>query len=118
MSSINTRLFTASEQPLVLYNGQAILDKQFRFYTIENCEEYTEVDFNFPDYAGSYFRAYNERSGRLIVDIALSRDTTYLIMNASESDISFEDNGNYYYEIGYVRGVYEQVLRFGTLQVI
>lgn len=119
MQTLNTRLFQAKEYPLIIYNGQAIINRAFRFFTVIDCVDvtYEEIDFDFPDYAGSYLRIYNERGGRLIIEIALDRDGAYLIANASASDMTFDDTGNYYYEVGYVRAVYEQALRYGTLKV-
>ena len=117
---INTKLFQAKEYPLSIYNGQALINKAFRFFTVVDCSElpYEEIDFDFPDYVSSYFRIYNERSGRLILDLPLNHSGTYLIANASVSDMTFEDNGNYYYEVGYNRTGYEQALRYGILKVL
>lgn len=117
---VNTRLFEAKEYSLVLYNGQAVVDRAFCFYTVVDCADlpYEEIDFDFPDYVSSYFRVYNERSGRLILDVALTLNAPYLVLTANPSQMTFEDNGNYYYEVGYVKGGYEQALRYGTLQVI
>ena len=40
-------------------------------------------------------------------------------MNASVADVTFDDNGKYYYEVGYTQtGGYDFVLRFGNLIVI
>lgn len=118
--SINTRLFDAKEYPLIIYNGKAIINRAFRFFTVVDCDDvpYEEIDFDFPDYAGSYFRVYNERGGRLEIELSMDNEGAYLILNASVGDMTFEDNGNYYYEIGYFRGIYEQALRYGTLTVI
>lgn len=120
MSPLNTRLFQAKEYPLIIYNGQAIINYSFRFYTVVDCVDipYEEIDFDFPDYISSYLRIYNVREGKLITEIELSRDGAYLIANASESDMSFDDVGNYYYEVGYLRGGYEQALRYGTVSVV
>lgn len=117
---INTRLFEAKEYTLQIYNGQALIDRAFRFYTVVDCEDlpYEEVDFDFPDYVSSYFRVYNERSGRLILDLVMTQSGPYLIANSSVADMTFEDNGNYYYEIGYSRSGYEQALRYGVLNVL
>lgn len=117
---VNTRLFEAKEYSFVLYNGQAVVDRAFRFYTVVDCADlpYEEIDFDFPDYVSSYFRVYNERSGRVILDVALTLNAPYLVLTANPSQMTFEDNGNYYYEVGYVKGGYEQALRYGTLQVI
>lgn len=117
---INTRLFEAKEYPLQIYNGQAVINRAFRFFNVLDCADvpYEEFDFDFPDYVSSYFRVYNERNGRLLLDLAMDHIDPYLILNASIADMTFEDNGNYYYEVGYVRTVYEQALRYGKLTVI
>lgn len=117
---LNTRLFEGKEYPLTIYNGQAVIDRAFRFYTVLDCADvpYEEFDFDFPDYVSSYFRVFNERSGREILELSLERSGAYLIANASAAQMTFEDNGNYYYEIGYSRNGYEQALRYGTLSVI
>ena len=114
---LNTKLFQGNEYPLTVYNGQALVDVAFRFYTTDNCDG-ERVYFDFPDYASSYFRVFNERNGREIKEFALEQDGAYLIANVSVSDMTFEDNGNYYYEVGYVRSVYEQTLRYGKFIVI
>ena len=117
---LNTRLFEAKEYSLQIYNRQAVIDRAFRFYTVIDCDDvpYEEIDFDFPDYESSYFRVYNERNGREILDISMERSGAYLIINASASQMTFDDNGNYYYEVGYSRGGYEQALRYGTLTVL
>lgn len=116
---IITRLFDGEEQELTLYNGQAIIDKQFQFVYIE-CfnEEAEEQDFTFPGFVSAYMRVFNERLGREIKEYALTRSGAILILNGSVSDATFNNNGKYYYEIGYVNSVYEQVLRYGKLNVI
>lgn len=117
---ISYRLFQAKEYPLIIYNGQALIDKAFRFYTVVDCADlpYEEIDFDFPDYVSSYFRVYNERLGRLVLELAMTNNGPYLVVNASVSEMTFEDNGDYYYEIGYSRAGYEQALRYGKLKVI
>lgn len=113
---LRVKLFDGVEEPLEVYNGQAIIDKSIEFFT-EECD--AETDFTFPSYASSYWRIYNERSGRLIKDYALSQSGASLIINNSILDMTFEDNGMYYYEIGYVQtGGYEVPLRYGQLRVI
>lgn len=114
---INTRLFEGKEHDLVIYNGQAILDKTFRFYASVGCSA-EEIDFDFPNFNGAYFRIYNERIGKLIKDFILTHNGAYLLANLSIEDATFDDNGYYYYEIGYNHGAYEQALRYGTLKVI
>lgn len=110
------KLFDGVEQPMIVYNGIAIIDKAIEFFT-EECD--VETDFAFPSYSSSYFRVFNERLGREIKDIALSQSGASLIINASALDMTFDDNGNYYYEIGYVQsGGYEVPLRYGILSVV
>lgn len=118
MPIINTRLFNAKEYNLVIYNRQAIINKAFRFYSEVSCPDYEEIDFDFPDFVSAYFRVYNERLGRLVLDLVPTRSGPYLIVNASLADGTFEDLGNYFYEIGYNSGGYELALRYGKLEVI
>jgi hypothetical protein len=120
MQVLNTKLFQAKEYTLVIYNGKAIINYAFRFFTVVDCVDlpYEEIDFDFPDYTSAYMRVYNERNGRLEKEYTLSQSGTYLVLNTSISEATFEDNGIYYYEIGYVRGVYEQALRYGNLSVV
>lgn len=114
---LNTKLSLGKEYTLTVYNKQALIDVAFRFYTQDNCDGET-VDFDFPDYDSSYFRVFNTRSGRKIKEFALEHDGAYLIANASVLEMTFEQTGNYYYEVGYVRSGYEQALRYGKLIVI
>jgi len=59
---------------------------------------------------------YNERSGRRIKNITnISQSGSTLIINTN--DMTFDDLGVYYYEIGYVNSVYEITLMFGKLDV-
>lgn len=116
---LRLKLFDGVEGELVVYNAQAIIDLDLSFYT-EECDDdllVEEEDFTFPGYESSYLRVYNERSGRLIKNIALSRSGSSLIVNASVLDMTFEDEGKYYYEVGYVSNGYDQVLKYGKLTV-
>lgn len=114
---LKSRLFQGKELPLTIYNGDAIVNKAFRFYT-KDCDGNAE-DFDYPEYVSSYFRVYNERNGRLLLDLSLTRSGTYLIVNSTDTQMTFDDNGNYFYEVGYVRnGGYEQALRYGKLDVV
>lgn len=111
---LNTRLFQAQEYELQLYNGQPIIDIGFAFYYLE-CE--TETEFDFPDYSSSYLKIYNERLGRTIKTIPLTRNGHILAIYSTDTE--FDDNGNYWYEVIYVMaGGYEQVLRYGLLEVL
>lgn len=111
---INNRLFQALEYKMELFNNQPIIDIGFQFFYFE-CE--TETDFDFPDYSSSYMKIYNERLGRTIKTIPLTRNGNILMIYST--DTSFDPNGNYYYEVIYVMtGGYEIVLRYGLLEVI
>lgn len=113
---LRVKLFKGVDEPLEVYNGVAIIDEAIEFFT-EECD--IQTDFDFQGYVSSYFRVYNERLGIQIKDIALSQSGSSLIINASVLDMTFEDNGMYYYEIGYVQsGGYEVLLRYGQLRVI
>jgi hypothetical protein len=112
---IRVKLFDGVEKDIVIRNGQAIVDFEIEYFT-ERCDDDIQVDeedFTFPGYAGSYLRIYNERNGRELKNISLNQSGSSLIINASVADMTFEDNGVYYYEIGYVNVVYEQVLQYG-----
>lgn len=118
---VNTRLLRGTEENLQIYNAQALINFAIRFFTVVDCPPdipYEEIPFDFPDYASSFMRVYNERDGRLIKTYSLSRDNEYLIINENATDMTFDNLGNYYYEVGYVRAVYDQVLRYGTLNVL
>ena len=111
------KLFDGLEKKIVIYNSQAMINFVVEFFTVNECQE--EVEFTFPGYISSFFRVYNERLGTELKDISLSHNGNTLIINASVLDMTFEDNGKYYYELGYVQtGGYEIVLQYGTAEVI
>lgn len=117
---IRYKLFDAEESPLEIYNGKAILNQEIQF-VVDECEqdEIEEEDYTFPSYSSSYLRIYNERLGRLIKTIALARSGGSLIVNASVVDCTFDVNGVYWYEIGYVQsGGYEIPLKYGPVKVV
>lgn len=122
MSIIINRIFDAEERPLQIFNGVAVIDLVFAFTVGEDCQclNGTEEDFTFPNFASAYFRVYNERLGRRIKNITtLTQSGNSLVMNASVLDMTFDTNGRYYYEVGYVQtGGYEFPLRYGQATVI
>lgn len=117
---LRSKLFDGEEKEIEVYNQVAIIDLAISFFTVQCSDgEETETDFSFPDFASAYFRVFNERLGRRIKNIVLTQSGNELVMNASVSDMTFEQNGNYYYEIGYtVTGGYEFPLRYGKAIVI
>lgn len=120
MQNIKTRLFEGREAELDVFNSQAVIDQTFTFITIDECipGTLTETEFEIPSEATAYFRTYNERQGRLIKDLVLVVNQNTLIANFSVNDMTFEDLGEYYYEIGYTNNGYDMVLRYGILVVI
>lgn len=119
--SHNHRGFIAAEECLEFYNGVALIDLSFEFLFLDEDNDNAETAFGFDGYVSAYFKVYNERESGLMKDFAnqLSRTTNFLIMNCSISDMTFEDLGKYYYEMGYIRsGGYEIPLRYGELKVI
>lgn len=119
---IKIKLFDGRDHDLVAYNGQAMLNFGVEFY-VDSCDDdldttNDETDFDFSDFVSGYFRIYNERLGRLIKTIPnVTTSGSSLIINTN--DMTFANNGVYYYEIGYVQtGGYEIVLMFGKLNVL
>lgn len=122
MPILINKIFDAEEKPLQIFNGVAVIDLVFSFTVGDVCEclNGTEEYFTFPNFAGAYFRVYNERLGRRIKDITTLTQSGYsLVMNASVLDMTFDTNGRYYYELGYIQsGGYEFPLRYGPATVI
>ena len=110
------KTFFAENEGLYVYNGKAVIDLVFAFFY----DDEDETDFDFTDDSGIYFfRIYDERLGREIKDLVPTRSANHLILNASVSDMTYSDNGKYFYELGYVRsGGYDEILRYGVLEVI
>lgn len=109
--------YLPKEQAVTIYNRQAIIDDVIDFTNTFNSECFTG-NSEIPSGAIGFWRAYNERSGKLLKNLALSISGNIFTMNASVSDMTFEDEGYYFYEIGYESGGYEYVFRYGTLKVI
>lgn len=113
MSDLIVYGFIAENEGLKFYNGQAVIDLVFAFYY----DDEDESEFDFPQDSGNYFlRVLDERQGRELKEYnsQLTKTSNKLIMNCSVSDMTFEDLGIYYYEMGYIRsGGYEEILRYG-----
>lgn len=115
---IRVRLFDGVENEIELYNGQALVNFPMEFFTDE-CDsdlEYEEEAYSFPGFVSAFFRVYNERQGRIIKNITgITQSGASLVINSN--DLTFDDLGQYYYEIGYNNG-YEMVLMYGILNVL
>lgn len=108
--------FIATEEELSFYNAKAVLDLVFDFLYDDD----DDTIFDFPGFVSAYMYVYDERSGQLLKSYAaqLSRNSNNLTMNASVADMTFEDAGKFYYEMGYIRSGYEIPLRYGNFLVI
>lgn len=127
MAINRTHGFEAIEKELTLYNGQAVLDLACYYYS-----EGTEVDndgtvdgefiknYTFPGYTSSFMNVYDSDERNTLVKAyttQITRNANIQVINASVSDMTFDQNGTYYYELGYVRSGYDIVLRFGNLYI-
>ena len=116
---LRVRLFDGVSKELVLYNGQSLINFPIDFFT-EECDndlDEDEIEYTFPGFVSGYFRVYNERLGKRIKNITgVTVSGSQLVINSN--DLTFEDNGQYYYEIGYNSNGYEITLMFGFLNVI
>lgn len=107
--------FYGSEQRLIFFNRQAVLNLAIEFLYSD------DSSFDFPGFSSAYLIVYDERSGTTIKSFAsqVTRNSDNLVLNLSESDMTFDDEGKYYFELGYIKsGGYEQVLRYGEFKVI
>lgn len=119
MSIETQRTFIGVEASLTVYGGQAILNLPFEFVY----DDANETPYDFPAFSDTYLLIGNERGGRTLKTFSqtngLTRSSNNLVFNANESDMAFDEDGKYFYEMGYVRsGGYEQVLRYGELIVL
>lgn len=112
MAIDRTNLFVAQEEDIVIYNGRAILDEVIEY-------EYDDEDetlFDFPGYSSSYWNIYDsEERNRSIKSFTsqVTRNSNCQVINCSVSDMTFTNDGTYYYELGYIRSGYSVPLRFG-----
>lgn len=111
-----SRGFIAQEQGLSFYNGKAIIDLAFTFLYDDD----DETVFDFIGYVSAYLYVYDERSGQLLKSFTsqLTRNSNVLVLNASVADMTFDDTGSYYFELGYNRSGYEIPLRYGKLKIV
>lgn len=118
MNTNNTNLFIGTKDELRVFNGQAIINGSILFF-YNDCDA---TAFDFPNYSSLFMTISDDRDGAIIKGFTsstgLSKSGNALIINLSETDMTFQDIGKYYYELGYViNGGYEQVLRYGDFYV-
>lgn len=117
--------FEAVEESITFYNGQAVLNLPIYYYTLATEADHDdEIDGEFVDeypfsgYASSFLNIYDSDERNTLVKSFTSqvtRNSNAQVLNLSVSDMTFDQNGTYYFELGYVRSGYDIVLRFGQL---
>ncbi len=105
--------FIATENPIEIYNGQAVIDEPFEILNEDG------TAFGFTGESGLFLTFYNEREGGVVKEFTnstgLARSSNNIIWNANPNDMVFDDRGKYYYELGFIKaGGYEQVLSYGN----
>lgn len=105
------------EDELVIKNGEAWIDVPHLVYNEDG------TDFDFAAYVSSYMRVYQSKDVRAKklkeFTTQITRNANVQVFNTSVADMTFATNGDYWYEIGYVRsGGYEISLRQGVLNVV
>jgi len=112
-----SRGFIAQEQGLTFKNGKAVLNLAFTFLY----DDTSETIFDFSGYVSSYLRVYDTlRQTRLIKNFTtqITRNSNVLVMNCSVLDMTFNEAGRYWYEMGYVNSGYDVALRYGEILII
>ena len=108
--------FEADNEELNLYNGQAVLDLAIT-YVLDDDDE---TAYTFPGYSSSFMYVYDspERNYQIkSFTSQVTRNSNVQVLNLSASDCTFDNEGTFYYELGYVRSGYEIVLRYGSLYI-
>jgi len=110
--------FVADNQEIILQNNKAVVNLTLAVFYDDNGDD---VIFDFPGYISAYMRVYDTlRRTRLIKNFTsqITRNSNVLIFNCSVSDMTFDDAGRYYFEIGYVNSGYDISIRYGQLTII
>jgi hypothetical protein len=108
-------MFIAEESGLECYNGSPVLNLAIYF------EDQDGNAYPFAGYSSAYMNIYQSRGQTQLKGFTsqLTRNSNVIVLNMSASDMTFNDNGDYYYEIGYVQsGGYSIPLRYGKFSVI
>jgi len=114
-----TKGFIAEENDLEFYNGRALLNLEMEFVYCD--DDGNELPFGFSGYTSSYFRVYNDDRREELVKSFVSQLTlngNVIYFNCSVNDMTFEDQGPYYFEMGYNQSGYEVPVRFGRLRMV
>lgn len=109
--------FEAFEEELTFYNGQAVIDLPIYYYLDDD----DETAYTFPGYQSSFMRIYDSEERNTLekeFTTQITRNANIQVINTSVSDMTFDENGERYVEIGYVRSGYDIVLRYGKLFIV
>lgn len=112
-----SRGFIAQEADLTFYNAKAILN--LALTTVYDDED--ETIFGFDGYVSSYLRVYDDRERTQLIKnftTQITRNSNVQVVNCSVSDMTFEDQGTYYFELGYSNSGYEVPIRYGKFLII
>ena len=112
-----SRGFIAQEADLTFYNAKAILNLALTIVY----DDSTETNFGFAGYVSAYLRVYDDRERTQLIKnftTQISRNSNVLVLNCSVTDMTFEDQGTYYFELGYSNSGYEVPLRYGKFMMI
>lgn len=114
MERINT--FEAYEEEMQSFNRKALLNLPVAFVF----DDADQTLFTFPGYVSAYLKIYDERDGQLLKSFStqLTRNSNVLVLNCSVSDMTFDEKGKRWYEMGYNSSGYEVPLRYGDWFVI
>ncbi len=109
--------FPADNEDIVFYNRKSVRNLAIQYFSDED----QTILFDFPGYSSSYLYVYDsEERTRLVKSFTtqVTRSSSYQILNLSVLDMTFEDDGKYYYELGFVQSGYEVPLRYGVMEII
>lgn len=104
--------FIADNADLDAYNGVSILNLGIYFMNSDG------TPFGFAGYISAYMNVFQARGESQLKSFTsqITRNANCFVLNLSVSDMTFPDNGKYYYEMGYIQsGGYQIPLRYGNL---
>lgn len=116
MATERSYSFEAENRDLVVYNTQAILNLAI-YYVFDDDNE---TIYTFPGYVSSFLNVYDSDERNQLVKsytTQITRNSNVQVINTSISDMTFDQSGTYYYELGYFRSGYDIVLRYGKFIV-
>lgn len=116
MAIDNVEAYLGDEEDLIFRNQEAVLNLVMPVFYDDDAE----TPYDFPGYVSGFFQITDERLGTQLKFFTsqVTRNSNILVFNLSVADMTFQDNGKYYYQIGYIMtGGYTRNLRFGNLKI-